>query len=654
MKIFNFQKWHFKVVFLLLANFCFSQKEASWWFFGNRAGLHFNTGTVTTLPGLSPINGQHNFSGASDSAGNLLFYVDAGTIVFNKLHDTMANGAYIGGFHSPHASLVIRKGGSQYYVFTNNPSNYFAPGIPSMFAYSIVDMNLASGNGSVIVTNQSITPVGEAFVSKMAGTRHCNGNDYWLLTHKGGLPIGSNQFCAYLVSGSSVSANPVLSNIGSMQPQMYNNFNYFMGRMKFSPNGRKVCTVYPYRTVELYDFNTATGVVSHAVKLDSITGAATASFMPVAYDVEFSPDGSKLYVSYYSSQVNNQTHPFLCQFDLTAGSVQAIAASKTILDSGFDYQHESMQLAIDGKLYIGQTNGFNLSVIHNPNATGLACNYDSIGIYMGIIPSTTIQAVPKWGLPSFISNYFESKPTFPSFSYTAGCGLVSFYSPSITAFPITGYSVSSFQWNFNDPLSGSANTSTLTNPSHAFSANGTYNVHLVLNYFCGSDTIKQTITVSGLPNLAVSGKTVMCKGETQSLTFSGATTYSMNGLAIPQASATIQASANTVYTITGFDSSSGCKAVKSFSVTVKPCTAVSQFFENDVLKIYPNPYENELNIEVKEVYHALFFDFTGKSIKEQELHIGKNTLSVQDNSKGIYFLRLVNGHTSITVKVVKE
>jgi hypothetical protein len=154
-----------------------------------------------------------------------------------------------------------------------------------------------------------------------------------------------------------------------MQPQMYNNFNYFFGRIRFSPNGRKVCTVYPYRTVELYDFDNSTGLLSNVIKLDSVLSIATSSFMPVAFDVEFSPDGSKLYVSYYSSQVNNQTHPFLCQFDLTAGSVQAIAASKTILDSGFDYQHESMQLAIDGKLYIGQTNGFNLSVIHNPNAT---------------------------------------------------------------------------------------------------------------------------------------------------------------------------------------------------------------------------------------------------------------------------------------------
>jgi PKD repeat protein len=644
-------------IFLVLAFLIFQlsmhcQKEASWWFFGSKACLHFHSNSVTAHPGLSSIIGQHAFSGISDTSGNLLFYLREGDLVYNKLHDTMANGFNIGGFHSPQASIVIPKGGSQYYIITHNMTNYFSPGIPSMFAYSIVDLTLASGNGSVIVTNQSITPAGMPFVSKMAGTKHCNGADYWLLVHKGGNAPGNNEFYAYQVSNSGISNSPVISNIGTLQPQRYNNFNFFFGKVRFSPNGKKVCTVYPNRTIELYDFNNNNGTLSNRLKIDSTT-APSASFAPYAYDIEFSPDGSKLYVTYVSNGPT-QTHPLLCQFDLTSGSASTIASSKTVIDTSSIFSLLSLQLGLDGKIYMSKLNQNHLSIINSPNITGTNCSYVSLGISLGTIPSTTVFAASNTGLPSFVSNYFESKPTFPSFSYTAGCGLVSFYSPTITAFPITGYSVSSYQWNFNDPLSGSANTSTLTNPSHAFSANGTYNVHLVLNYFCGSDTIKQTITVSGLPNLAVSGKTVMCKGETQSLTFSGATTYSMNGLAIPQASATIQASANTVYTITGFDSSSGCKAVKSFSVTVKPCTAVSQFFENDVLKIYPNPYENELNIEVKEVYHALFFDFTGKSIKEQELHIGKNTLSVQDNSKGIYFLRLVNEHTSSTVKVVKE
>ncbi len=181
-----------------------SQKETAWWFFGTKAGLHFQTSTVAVLPGVSPINGTWGYCSISDSVGNLLFYSNYSDYVFNKLHDTMANGINVGGNMGPQPSLIIRKTGSLYYLFKYASNNFYSPGIPPMLSYSIIDMGLVTGNGSVTVMNVPITPPGIAF-AKMAGVRHCNGQDYWLLTHRADMPNGSNQFYAYQVSSNGIS-----------------------------------------------------------------------------------------------------------------------------------------------------------------------------------------------------------------------------------------------------------------------------------------------------------------------------------------------------------------------------------------------------------------------------------------------------------------
>ena len=62
--------------------------------------------------------------------------------------------------------------------------------------------------------------------------------------------------------------------------------------------------------------------------------------------------------------------------------------------------------------------------------------------------------------------------------------------------------VNSWAWNFNDPSSGAANTSTLQNPTHVFSNLGTYNVTLVVTNDKGCTSIPfiKPITIHALPN----------------------------------------------------------------------------------------------------------------------------------------------------------
>jgi hypothetical protein len=76
-----------------------------------------------------------------------------------------------------------------------------------------------------------------------------------------------------------------------------------------------------------------------------------------------------------------------------------------------------------------------------------------------------------------------------SFTYViTGGNNVTFTNTSTGSSPLT------FTWDFGD---GSP-TSTLANPTHTYTANGTYNVLLVATNACGSFTFSQTITVTGI------------------------------------------------------------------------------------------------------------------------------------------------------------
>jgi gliding motility-associated-like protein len=59
----------------------------------------------------------------------------------------------------------------------------------------------------------------------------------------------------------------------------------------------------------------------------------------------------------------------------------------------------------------------------------------------------------------------------------------------------TSATVSSVNWNFDDPSSGANNTSTSLTPTHLFSATGTYNIRAIVNLSCDVDTIFKTLSI---------------------------------------------------------------------------------------------------------------------------------------------------------------
>ncbi len=60
---------------------------------------------------------------------------------------------------------------------------------------------------------------------------------------------------------------------------------------------------------------------------------------------------------------------------------------------------------------------------------------------------------------------------------------------------LTGSAVSSINWNFDDPASGSSNSSTALTPKHLFTKSGKYKVSAIVNFSCGIDTLYQSLTI---------------------------------------------------------------------------------------------------------------------------------------------------------------
>ncbi|MEY2830255.1 MAG: hypothetical protein RIQ33_2113, partial [Bacteroidota bacterium] len=83
----------------------------------------------------------------------------------------------------------------------------------------------------------------------------------------------------------------------------------------------------------------------------------------------------------------------------------------------------------------------------------------------------------------------------------------------------TGTFVNQWSWNFGNTASGSSNTSSLQNPTHYFTAAGTYTVSLVVtsNISCVSSTISKSIVI--IPSITVNAgnDTSICSGASATL-----------------------------------------------------------------------------------------------------------------------------------------
>ena len=123
--------------------------------------------------------------------------------------------------------------------------------------------------------------------------------------------------------------------------------------------------------------------------------------------------------------------------------------------------------------------------------------------------------------PGYITIGNPPNPPVASFTATPGSGTA----PLLVAFDGTGSTGANltYAWNFGDPASGAANTSTLPKPTHTFAA-GTYQVRLTVSNGNGTNTSRST-TIAVVPASGGSSIIVAPAADAQVYSSSANTNY---------------------------------------------------------------------------------------------------------------------------------
>ncbi len=476
----------------------FSQKEANIWYFGQNAGLDFNSSPPTALTN-GALNTYEGCSSFSDANGNLLFYSD-GITVWNKNHQIMTytNGILAknlrGNPSSTQSGMIIPKPSSNsiYYLFTVGTAvrnSITGESYPNKgFNVYTIDMSLNNGLGSLIdedndgvfYKNLSKGKLRQ-WSEKVAAVKGKECSTYWVVSS-----TIDNQFYSYKIDENGINLSPVISEIPNITSTR-------RGYLKLSPDGTILAVanqIDEVSSVNLLSFDNGTGkaILKTTLKLDN----------DQAYGIEFSRNSKKLYVSTIFNPSNNPNTPGtykLFQYDLSQNN---ISASKKLIHHQVG-QRGALQLGPDGKIYatIPQSyddpDGFatHLSVIENPNENADDIIFTHNAIYLNGKKSTQ-------GLPPFISSLLSSITikdhhtgttiNEKTLTYCAGA------SKTLVPEAVNGINIT-YQWSFDNGTTStviSNNRILAINPLNKFHS-GKYKLLVSFTDVCGEKHEKEGI-----------------------------------------------------------------------------------------------------------------------------------------------------------------
>lgn len=387
---------------LLIGKNSVHAQQENVWVFGRQAGLDFNSPNPAPIQSAITGFGEGSASVCDDN-GALLFYTDGDTL-WTRNHIPMPNGLNITslGSDSGYSATSSTSQGALIVPMPDSSNKYYLFSLTAWeqganlgrLYYSVVNMDLNGGFGDVEPNRRGIL-VDSNLSEHMTGVvgDACN---VWVIVVPRFNSGQGNQFKSFEITPSGLNTTPIVSTL----PGLFTGYLVF-GRMNVSPNRKKLAIARSNAFVnigslELYDFNAATGQLSNTMTLDPNYGAC--------YGVCFSPDNLKLYVNASASNIS--------QYDLNSNNTITIINSKTLICSA---SFTDIKRAPNGKLYFvaNETTG-NLGAINLPNLTGIACqpNLNAIQLLTG--------TVVHGGFPNVVP-VFKRDSMFKIETVTAGC-----------------------------------------------------------------------------------------------------------------------------------------------------------------------------------------------------------------------------------------
>ncbi len=586
------------------------------WFVGNGIqGKFLNGGGIQISPQPSLVS-YEGITSASDDRGRLVFHTNgrllwdaAGNLKYSGLLEGneghMTNGSAAQGVMSVRHPLDT----NSYYVFTVDDANQpTANGLN----YFVFDRNANPVSGPVRLGSYRTS-------EGLTATKHFNGVDIWITVYAS----GTNDFYTYLLKCDGVVATPVISPVApkfSGQKER--------GGLAFSWNGKFFAQGHPDynpdsdKEVSVYKFDNKTGIISDPHHISS----PTANENP--YDIIFSPDNSKVYVS---SATGN-----LAYYDISSWNTATMTASYKQIPGVATGSHSAIEIGGDGKLYMA-TLAQGLGVFNG--------NLNSGSISYSLVPGTsgTNRGLPTMYLPpaeepeiaevgpfcptdppvdlstNWICSGLDAEDVGNGLSVYSGNGITNpvsgIFSPSAagvgthmiiykrcsvddTTFIIVkacscpdtslkpipplcadgslnlnDYKLTTENGTWSIVQAPPGSTATITG-GNMFNANNTVAGNYTVRFTLSDQKpgcppyAERIIRINPLPVLQLTASPINCYGQSTTLTVSGAQNYSWSTGA-QGTSLVITPGSTSTYTVTGTDAN-GCKSTKTITITVPP------------------------------------------------------------------------------------
>jgi hypothetical protein len=314
------------------------------------------------------------------------------------------------------------------------------------------------------------------------------------------------------------------------------------------------------------------------------------------------------------------------------------------------------------------TKSINLTVLPSPTVTVLS---NSVTVCSGSTAVLTANGATTYSWSTGATgNPVNVNPTGPtvytvsgtsgSCSKTATININTLQAPNVSVIAsstavcagntisLVGTGAVTYTWSTG--LNGAALTAT---PS----ASTTYTM-----YGAGTNQCAKAVTVSVIVNAnptvsLTTSKATICKGNTATLTASGASTYTWSHTFSGSNTQTVNPSTTRTYTVTGYDAN-GCSMQLAITQTVNACLGIVEKTPEQIkINVSPNPgkgmyvvdYLNASDVLLVEVYSS-----TGQLVRKTSHQGGVFNLDLQNEANGIYYLRITAGFESELTKVIKE
>jgi hypothetical protein len=169
------------------------------------------------------------------------------------------------------------------------------------------------------------------------------------------------------------------------------------------------------------------------------------------------------------------------------------------------------------------------------------------------------------------------------------------------------------------------------------------------------NTAVSSLTVNALPNLMImTTNTLLCTGETATLSVMGATTYAWSTTETTTEIA-VTPTVQTTYTVEGTDAN-GCSNTTTITQDVSLCTGINAVAEalETTINVYPNPNNGLFVIELTTTSKVTVTNALGQVVIAETFDAGKHAVNIKNESTGVYFVKVMTNNKQQIIKVIKE